>query len=83
MCNHDPLFLLENEQMGGSGCPICNARRVPAYEPGCALGVCADCAVGDEDCAEMAYMEYVERRGDMGNDPAVYSVDFAQFQGEI
>ena len=80
MCNHDPLYRLENEQMGGFGCPICNARA-QVFEPGCALGVCADCGIQGEDCAEAAYMEYVERRGDMGNDPAVYSVDFSQYQG--
>ena len=83
MCNHDPQYQIENEQMGGFGCPICNAQRVLTYEPGCALGVCADCNVQGEDCTEMAFLAYVERRGDMGNDPAVYSLDFSQYQGEI
>ena len=43
MCQHSELYMRENEQMGGVGCPICNAQQAPVYEPGCALGVCADC----------------------------------------
>lgn len=27
MCQHDPMYRVENEANGGAGCPLCNKER--------------------------------------------------------
>lgn len=62
MCKHDPLYQQENEDAGGTGCPICNAAgKCPICGQPETPGHFERCAA--EDLAE--YMDWYETHKDL------------------